>query len=90
MRTIEWYEKEILIHRFLYYVMADPIISDFEYDMLEREARSACDDDSVVQGVGSCLPSSYPAEVKLAAIDRIQQHQATLAAGVAGVLGLPG
>ena len=72
MRTIEWYEKEILVHRFLYYVMAEPVISDFEYDALEREARAACPETSVVQGVGSCLPSSYPAEVKLEAIDRAQ------------------
>lgn len=74
MRTIEWYEKEILIHRFLYYVMCEPEISDFEYDVLEREAREVCPEGSPVHGVGSCLPSSYPAEVKLEAINRAQAN----------------
>lgn len=74
MRTPEWYEKEVLIHRFLYYVMADPVISDFEYDNLEREARAVCPETSPVHGVGSCLPSSYPTEVKLVALDRAQAN----------------
>lgn len=74
LRTPEWYEKEILIHRFLYYVMCEPAISDFEYDVLEREAREVCHEGSPVHGVGSCLPSSYPAVIKLAAIGRAQAN----------------
>lgn len=30
-------ELIVLAHRYLYYVLAEPVISDFEYDMLERQ-----------------------------------------------------
>ncbi len=29
--------KELLMHKYLYYIMAQPAISDYEYDMRERE-----------------------------------------------------
>ena len=31
-------ESLIMAHRYLYYVETSPIISDYEYDMLERRA----------------------------------------------------
>ena len=61
--TSEWYEREVLIHRYLYYVLGETLVSDFEYDIIERKAREVCPGDSVVQGVGSSLPSSYPSDV---------------------------
>ena len=66
-----WYEAEIMLHRYLYYVLAEPVISDMEYDMLEREARAFCPADSVVQGVGSSLPNSYSKEIIRAARARL-------------------
>jgi len=32
-------QKELLKHKYLYYVKAAPIISDYDYDMMERESR---------------------------------------------------
>jgi len=52
--------KLILAHRYLYFVLCDPVISDREYDALERalspEQREAI-------GVGSSLASSYAPEI---------------------------
>jgi NAD-dependent DNA ligase len=35
--------RELIIHRILYYVYNHPTISDFDYDMKERELRGLCD-----------------------------------------------
>jgi DNA ligase (NAD+) len=64
-------EHEILVHRYLYYVEAQPVISDFEYDVLERKAREVLPETSPVQGVGSSLPSSYSETIKQDALSRI-------------------
>lgn len=64
-------EHEVLVHRYLYYIEAQPIISDFEYDILEREAREVLPESSPVQGVGSSLPWSYPEDVITDALSRI-------------------
>ncbi|WP_420021939.1 DNA ligase LigA-related protein, partial [Candidatus Kryptonium thompsonii] len=37
IERIEQLRKEIREHDYRYYVLAEPIISDFEYDMLMRE-----------------------------------------------------
>lgn len=71
VKAPEWYEREILVHRYLYYVEAQPTISDFEYDILEREARSVLPESSPVHGVGSSLPSSYSEDVIREAQSRI-------------------
>lgn len=62
MSTPEDLELQVMAHRYRYYVMADPIISDYQYDLLERQARAACRLDSPVHKVGSCLPASYTKE----------------------------
>lgn len=54
------YETEVLAHRYLYYVLAEPILPDLVYDVLEREAREQCPLTSPVHKVGSSLASSYP------------------------------
>lgn len=64
-------EHEVLVHRYLYYVEAQPILSDFSYDQLEREARAVLPETSPVHGVGSSLPSSYPESVIKDALSRI-------------------
>jgi hypothetical protein len=52
-------EREVLIHRYLYYVESAPIIPDSEYDLIEREARKVLPETSPVHKVGSSLPSDY-------------------------------
>lgn len=60
---LEPIEKEVLVHRYIYYVLNNNIISDMEYDALERKAREQLPATSLIQGVGSSLASSYPEEV---------------------------
>jgi NAD-dependent DNA ligase len=55
-------ELRVMAHRYLYYVACEPVLSDHEYDILERQAREVCPPESPVHGVGSSLPSSYTAE----------------------------
>lgn len=62
--TPQEHEDRVLLHRYCYYVLALPLVSDFEYDTYEREARAVCPPESPVHGVGSCLPSSYPERIK--------------------------
>ncbi len=38
-QTPEYLEHEVMVHRYLYYVEAQPIISDFEYGVIERQSR---------------------------------------------------
>mgnify|MGYP003341004746 CR=1 FL=1 len=53
------YEDEVMAHRYLYYVLASPVLPDAVYDVIERRAREVCPPESVVHKVGSSLPSSY-------------------------------
>jgi NAD-dependent DNA ligase len=55
-------ETTIMAHRYLYYVLSEPVLPDFDYDMLEREARLHLPETSPVHAVGSSLPSSYTTE----------------------------
>lgn len=64
-------EHEIMVHRYLYYVECQPVITDAEYDIIERKARSILPETSPVHKVGSSLPSSYSDEVKKDALKRI-------------------
>lgn len=60
-------EDLVMAHRYLYYVLADTVVSDAVYDALERAARAALPAGSPVHGVGSSLAASYsPAQVALA------------------------
>lgn len=52
----------VMAHRYLYYVLADPVLTDFAYDALERLARESLPATSPVHGIGSSLPRSYTAE----------------------------
>jgi len=62
--TQQEHEDRVMLHRYCYYVLAQPLVSDFQYDIWEREAREVCATESPVHGVGSCLPSSYPERIK--------------------------
>jgi len=57
-------EQVILAHRYLYYVLGEPVVSDAVYDQMEREARAALPESSVVHKVGSSNPWDYSDEVK--------------------------
>jgi NAD-dependent DNA ligase len=65
------HETEVLAHRYLYYVLGEPVLPDLVYDVLEREARGICPRESPVHRVGSSLPSDYPEHV----IKRAKQLQ---------------
>jgi NAD-dependent DNA ligase len=54
--------KQCLLHRYLYYVLSSPIISDYAYDMLEVEAKKE-DTEGLISTVGSSLSKSYPKEI---------------------------
>ena len=60
-KNIELY---VLANRYLYYVLATPILPDSVYDMYEIKAREICPPESDVHKIGSSLPSSYSDEVK--------------------------
>jgi NAD-dependent DNA ligase len=56
-------EDQCLVHRYLYYVKGRPIISDYEYDMLERKAVQTAPEDHLIHSAGSDLESSYPQNI---------------------------
>lgn len=57
-------EDKCLVHRFLYYVLCDPIISDYEYDQMELVAKKNAVDSHMIHKVGSSLVSSYSEEIQ--------------------------
>ncbi len=57
-------EDLCLAHRFLYYVLNQPVISDFEYDKLEKQALLVADEDHAIKEPGSDLEDSYSEEIK--------------------------
>lgn len=60
-------EDLIMAHRYLYYVLSEPVMADTIYDTLERRARAELPDTSPVHGIGSSLQSSYTsAQIALA------------------------
>lgn len=60
-------ERDVLIHRYLYYVLARPIMSDYDYDRLEKCACKVLPPESPAHQVGSDLASDYPPEIVAAA-----------------------
>lgn len=66
-------ETLVLAHRYIYYVLNDNLISDFEYDALERQARATATAGSVVHSVGSSLASSYPGSAVEKATELMQK-----------------
>lgn len=53
-------QDQCLVHRVLYYCLARPILTDHEYDMLEREATLAAPPSHLIQRPGSDTESTYP------------------------------
>lgn len=56
-------EDILLEHRYRYYILCMPIISDYEYDMLEREYLKTAPEDSLLRLPGSDLIESYPKHI---------------------------
>lgn len=52
-------EDLVMAHRYMYYVLAETVLPDHQYDILERQGRLLLPDTSPVQRVGSDLSSSY-------------------------------
>lgn len=57
-------EKLVLAHRYLYYVLAEPVLPDAAYDALERRVMAATPETSPVHNIGSSLPSDYNSEIR--------------------------
>ncbi len=56
-------EKLVLAHRYLYYVLNEPTISDQQFDRMEKEAVKKSNPESPVNRPGSDLARSYSAEI---------------------------
>lgn len=73
---ISKYRTICLIHHYLYYVKHDPLIGDFEYDMLEKKLKKMVEENPrlafeadnqafcPVTNVGSDNPDDYPRRVE--------------------------
>ena len=66
--------KTALAHRYLYYVLMKPVISDRDYDRLEMRAVELADGDSDIHAPGSDLAESYTDDVKKLAMAILDQH----------------
>lgn len=58
---------QCMVHRYLYYVLNRPIISDYAYDQLEKQALVGIDENHPLNRCGSDSESSYSDEIKLIA-----------------------
>lgn len=65
-------ERTVLAHRYLYYVLWTPVLSDREYDRLENALPA---DSAVRQTVGSDLASDYLDEVKDTAAELLAESR---------------
>lgn len=52
-------EDQCMVHRYLYYVVGTPMISDYDYDMLEKIAVLNAPKNHPIHSTGSDLESSY-------------------------------
>ena len=66
-------EREVLINRYIYYVLGSRIISDMEYDCLEDYAREILPEESIVNDVGSSNEDDYSEDIKEAASTRLEE-----------------
>lgn len=64
-----------LVHRYLYYVLNEPIIKDMAYDIMEMLAREMADKSHPIHRVGSSLARDYPDWVKEMALTMINDSQ---------------
>lgn len=55
---------QCMVHRYLYYVKSAPIISDYEYDMMEKKALKEVDENHPIHKAGSDIPSHYEKRIR--------------------------
>ena len=70
VEDVVWTLEDIVMgHRYLYYILGSPVISDYEYDQLDTHARKVLPTTSHVHEIGSSLSSSYtPRQVACACL----------------------
>jgi hypothetical protein len=61
-------EKQVMAHRYLYYVLSKPVISDTSYDDLERLAKANAKSGSAIFFPGSGEDASYSDDAKILAM----------------------
>jgi NAD-dependent DNA ligase len=81
------YRTLCLVHRFLYYVKAEPIASDFAYDMMERKLKAIIADYPALahkadhasfcptENVGSSNADDYPRSIEQLAESLLAYHR---------------
>lgn len=86
LQRFSYLQLRCLAHRYLYYVKTTPVISDQEYDKLERELVNLCEsfpklwDDSEfrdccpTESVGSSMKESYPDAAKWLAQNMLMEY----------------
>lgn len=62
-------EFSVLCHRYAYYVLASPLISDNTYDEIERLAWKKCTKDHAVWNVGSSNENDYSDDIRIRVAD---------------------
>lgn len=87
IKEISKYRAIALIHRYLYYVKSEPIISDIAYDMFERKLKALVTqysglafeaDNSTfcpTKNVGSDNPEDYPRRIEQLAEDLLKTYK---------------
>jgi hypothetical protein len=70
-RELQDIEDTVMAHRFLYYVAANPMLSDYQYDLLEEQARRVLPASSPVHRLGSSIADDYPPRVKALAQSKV-------------------
>lgn len=68
-------EKLILAHRYLYYVLGNPVLSDQKYDKLEKKFLKLYPDSEVIKTCGSDLSSDYSEEIIIMANDILKNKE---------------
>lgn len=64
-----------LIHRYLYYVLSEPIMPDAQYDAMEKKAKETCEENHPINKPGSSLKSSYTEDIIKQANELLEKLQ---------------
>lgn len=70
MKTILPPAQIIKVHQYLYYVLNDPVLSDYEYDML-------CKKHGINGAGGSDMASDYPPAIRAIALNMLREKNET-------------
>lgn len=68
-------ELEAMAHRYLYWVLDKPVITDQAYDDLERMACKVLPASSPLHGVGSSRAQDYTEAQKVRAYELLREHR---------------